>query len=141
MKRTDHPFEMRVFPVGNADLGVELIQSANGNDEHQVVRSWGPRLQAVSDHLLEALKESGHRPHELRRNREKPFMLREASGVRLALVLLATKPLRKLRRIEDISSAVRQMSDDEAYYWYAKCSDLRHGRRAQRAFRDLLSDR
>lgn len=127
--------------MGDTDLGVELAQEANGDSQHAVVRSWGVRLQAVSDHLFEALKASGHRPSDLRRNRHKPFELPEAVGVRLGLVLLATKPLRKIRRIEDISSAVREMSDDEAYYWYAKCTDTYHGRRAQRAFRDLLSDR
>lgn len=137
----DHPFELTVYPVGDVDLGVELTQSANGDGEHLVVRSWGPRLQAVGDHLLDALRSAGYRPADLKRNRQKPFHLPEKVGVRLGLVLLATKPLRKVRRIEDISTAVREMSDDEAYYWYAKCTDPHRGRRAQRAFRDLLSDR
>ena len=44
-------------------------------------------------------------------------------------------------RLEEISAAVRTMSDDEAYYWFAKCTDPEHGLRAQRAFRDLWSDR
>ena len=139
MNRARQPFELKVFPIGNNDLGIELVQAANG--EHRVVRSWGTRLQAISDHVFEALKASGYRPADLKRNRQKPFELPETIGVRLGLVLLATKPLRKIRRIEDISSAVREMSDDEAYYWYAKCTDTQHGRRAQRAFRDLLSDR
>ncbi len=137
----DYPFELRVFPVGDVDLGVELVQASNGDAEHLVVRSWGPRLQAVGDHLLDALRAAGYRPADLKRNRKKPFALPEKVGVRLGLVLLATKPLRKIRRIEDISTAVREMSDDEAYYWYAKCTDPHHGRRAQRAFRDLWSDR
>lgn len=139
--RKDHPFELKVYPVGDVDLGVELVQTGNGDVGHTVVRSWGPRLQAVGDHLLDALRAAGYRPADLKRNRTKPFHLPEKVGVRLGLVLLTTKPLRKIRRIEDISSAVREMSDDEAYYWYAKCTDFHHGRRAQRAFRDLLSDR
>lgn len=136
-----HPFELKVYPVGDVELGVELFQSSNGDAEHLVVRSWGPRLQAVGDHLLDAIRAAGYRPADLKRNRRKPFSLPEKVGVRLGLVLLATKPLRKIRRIEDISTVVREMSDDEAYYWYAKCTDPNHGRRAQRAFRDLLSDR
>lgn len=141
MTQARQPFELKVFPVGRADLGVELVQAANGNSEHAIVRSWGTRLQAISDHVFDALKVSGYRPADLKRNRQKPFELPEGIGVRLGLVLLATKPLRKIRRIEDISSAVRGMSDDEAYYWYAKCTDTHHGARSQRAFRDLLSDR
>lgn len=141
MNRAHQPFELKVFPVGNSDLGVELVQAANSNSEHAIVRSWGSRLQVIGDHLFEALKGSGYRPADLKRNRQKPFELPETIGVRLGLVLLATKPLRKIRRIEDISSAVREMSDDEAYYWYAKCTDSHHGVRSQRAFRDLLSDR
>lgn len=141
MTKARQSFELKVFPVGNADLGVELSQVTNGDNDHAIVRAWGSTLQAVSDHVFEALKTAGYRPADLRRNRQTPFDLPEAVGVRLGLLLLSTKPLRKIRRIEDISSAVREMSEDEAYYWYAKCTDAHHGPRAQRAFRDLLSDR
>lgn len=48
---------------------------------------------------------------ELRRTRTKPFRLPEQAGVRLGLALLATKPLRKIRRVEEISGAVRTMSE------------------------------
>ena len=132
-------FELRVFPVGDVDLGVELVQSGNGDST--VVRSWGPNLTAVGDHILDALRAAGCRTGDLTRTRRRPFALPEKVGVRLGLVLLAVKPLRKVRRIEAASSAVRDMSDDEAYYWFAKCTDPRRGRRAQRAFRDLVSDR
>ena len=37
--------------------------------------------------------------------------------------------------------AVRDLADDEAFYWYAKTTDSHYGQRAQRAFRDLVSDR
>jgi len=136
-------FELVVVPVGDDDLGLELRQIPNGREEQprRIVFAAGPALRAVGDHLLEALREAGHRPSQLRRNRMEPFRVPERAGVRLALALLATKPLRKIRRIEEISSAVRTMSDDEAYYWFAKCTDPAHGPRAQRAFRDLWSDR
>ena len=136
-------FDMLVLPVGDADLGVELRQLHNGRaaQPHKIVFATGRNLQAVGDHVLDALRQAGHRPSELRRTRTKPFRLPEQAGVRLGLVLIATKPLRKIRRIEEISAAVRAMSDDEAYYWFAKCTDPEHGLRAQRAFRDLWSDR
>jgi hypothetical protein len=136
-------FELVVVPLGDADLGLELRQIPDGRSEgpRKVVFAAGRNLQAVGDHVLEALREAGHRPSELRRTRTKPFRLPERAGVRLGLALLATKPLRKIRRLEEISAAIRTMSDDEAYYWFAKCTDPEHGLRAQRAFRDLWSDR
>ena len=134
-------FELRVFPDGDTGFGVELMQDANGGLERRVVRSWGTTLMGVNDHLFEALKTSGYRPTNLKRTRRKPFALSEVAGVRLGLVLLAVKPLRKLRRIEDVSAAVRELADDEAFYWFAKTTDTRYGHRAQRAFRDLVSDR
>jgi hypothetical protein len=135
-------FELAVLPVGDADLGVELRQRADSRSgARKVVFAAGQNLQAVGDHVLEAIRRAGHPPSQLRRTRREPFRLPEEAGVRLGLVLLAVKPLRKIRRIEEIASAVRTMSDDEAYYWFAKCTDPEHGLRAQRAFRDLWSDR
>ncbi len=141
MKPSRSAFELRVFPDGDRGFGVELTQEITGHLDRKVVRSWGTNLLAVTDHLLEGLKASGYRPTDLKRTRRKPFALPEVQGVRLGLVLLTTKPLRKVRRIEDVSTAVRELADDEAFYWFAKTTDARHGHRAQRAFRDLVSDR
>ena len=134
-------FELRLFPHDDAEFGVELTQDRNGQVKGKVVRCWGTSLLAVNDHLLDALRASGYRPGDLKRTRRPPFALPEAVGVRLGLLLMAVKPLRKTRRIEDVSMAVRELADDEAFYWYAKTTDQRHGYRAQRAFRDLVSDR
>ncbi len=136
-------FELAVVPVGKADIGIELRQLPNGRSDksRKIVFAKDSALQAAGDHVLESLRKAGHRPSDLRRNRKKPFRLPEEAGVRLGLALLAIKPLRKIRRIEEVSSAIRTMSDDEAYYWFAKCTDPDHGPRAQRAFRDLWSDR
>lgn len=135
-------FELLVVPEDETTFGVEIRQAPNGTGSpKRVVVARSRQLQPVSDHFLEALRRAGLRPTALGRTRRAPVRLPEAAGVRLALVLLATRPLRKIRRIEDVSRAVRQMSDDEAYYWFAKCTDPKHGARACRAFRDLWSDR
>ena len=139
--QTANAFELRLFPCGDAGFGVELTEDQNGHAERKVVRCWGTNLLAVNDHLLDALRLSGYRPTDLKLTRGKPFTLPEAVGVRLGLLLLAIKPLQKTRRIEDVSMAVQELADDETFYWYAKTTDSRHGRRAQRAFRDLVSDR
>ena len=141
MSRRPRSFELRVFPVGDTGFGLELSQGMNGRVPRRVVRSWGPALQSVGNHLLEALRASGYRPADLKRSRRRPFAVPEVVGVRLGLALLALKPLRKVRRLEEVASAVRELGDDEAFYWYAKCTDPHTGRRAQRAFRDLVSDR
>lgn len=140
-RKTAAAFELRVFPHGADGFGVELAEDRNGSPERKVVRCWGTGLIGINDHLLEALKASGYRQTDLKPTRRKPFALSETVGVRLGLLLLAVKPLRKPRRIEDVSTAVRELADDEAFYWYAKTTDRHGGRRAQRAFRDLVSDR
>ncbi|MDE0603885.1 MAG: hypothetical protein OXI18_05715 [bacterium] len=137
----DTSFSLGVFVHGQDGMGVELTESGNGQGERRVVRVWGTPMLSVNPQLLEALKDSGYRPAALDLGSKQPFQLPEAVGVRLGLLLLAVKPLRKLRRIEDVSMAVEALADDEAYYWYAKTNDSRYGRRAQRAFRDLVSDR
>lgn len=135
-------FELRVLALGKDGLRVELYQARNGSSRpKRVVSAQGFQLQAVSDHLLDALRSAGYLPSDLRKTRKKTLRLPEEAGVRLALVLLATRPLRKIRRIEEVSTAVRSMSPEEAYYWFAKCTDPNYGFRAQRAFRDLWSDR
>lgn len=141
MNRAEHPFELRVFPRGTDTYGVELQEDANGIKPRRIVRSWGPAMHSVGNHLLAALRTSGYRTSDLKRSRRQPFTLANPVGVRLSLALLATRPLRKMRRLEEVSGAVAELSDDEAYYWYAKCTDAHSGRRAQRAFRDLVSDR
>ncbi len=89
MNGADRSFQLRVFPVGDGDYGVELTQETNGQLSQRIVRSWGASIHAVGNHLLEAIKASGYRPTDLNRNRRKPFAVPEVIGVRLGLALLA----------------------------------------------------
>jgi hypothetical protein len=43
----------------------------------------------------------------------------ESSDARLGLLLPAVKPLRKARRMADISEQVQQMSEERVYYWFS----------------------
>jgi hypothetical protein len=102
----------------------------------------GDPLRAVADHLLHALRANGHKATDLARaaGGERPFYLDELTGLRLALILLAVKPLSRHDRIEAIGQGVQAMGDEEAYYWFSKCSAGPDATRAQKALRVLLAE-
>lgn len=145
----DRPFVLYTVPEPDGGYRVALYQwlTRNGERERRApgamwgVELGGDPLRAVADHLLEALRANGYRATDLARaaGREKPFYLDEPTGVRLALILLAVKPLSRHDRIEAIGEEVRAMGDEEAYYWFSKCTAGPHARRAQKALRVLLA--
>lgn len=104
-----------------------------------IVTLGGDPLRAVSDHILDALREAGYKATDLSPQRRTPFRLPEPVGVRLGLVFLTVKPLSKLDRIEAISYGIRQMTLEELYYWYSKCTATDTAERAQKALRVLLA--
>lgn len=152
----EHPFVLYTVPEANGGYRVALYQwlPHNGGDD---VRSddfsrpapgvmWGIELggdplRAVADHLLHALRANGYKATDLARaaGSEKPFYLDELIGLRLALILLAVKPLTRHDRIEAIGQGVQAMGDEEAYYWFSKCSAGPDAPSAQRALRILLA--
>lgn len=152
---TASPFELRVIhptyrQAGErqkGEYGVALYQQpvhSRASNPHAeaprlVTRIWGLPFRCTVDRTITALKESGYRASDLSKTRSAPFILDEESGVRLGLLFLATKPLRKLARIEMISGAIWVMGPEEAYYWFSKCTNQMSGRRAQRALRLLLA--
>jgi len=141
----DRPFELRVVPRDGEAYGLALYQlpiAANGEkgqELQRLVELGGTSLQAVVDHVLEALRKTGHKGTDLIPSRRRPFYLDEETGVRLGLLFLAVRPISKLSRIEHISLGVRAMPSEEAYYWFSKCTAQGSGRRAQQALRILLA--
>ncbi len=127
-----------VIPRKDGTYGVELRQRINGKSgvrEIPIVRIWGRPMEVATELILESLRRSGYRLSDLHRNRKVPFELREEWGVRLGLVFLALKPMRKFTWMERIAEAIRSMPDEEAYYWFSKCTS---SRRAQVALRTML---
>ncbi|RLC88125.1 MAG: hypothetical protein DRI79_07885, partial [Chloroflexi bacterium] len=145
----ERPFVLYTIPDADGVYRVALYQWLRHNGEraeHAPGAMWGIELggdplRAVADHLLSALRASGHKATDLARaaGRDRPFYLDEPTGVRLALILLAVKPLARHDRIEAIGRGVQAMGDEEAYYWFSKCSAGPEARRAQKALRVLLS--
>lgn len=138
------PFHLQVIPSEQGLYGVELYQdqfkNGNGMESLLVSKLDGAPLQSVADRVLEAIKKNGYRPVDLSRGRKAPFDLDEEAGVRLGLLFVAVKPLRKLARIEAISSSMNAMAAEEAYYWFAKCTSGEHNGRAQKSMRILLAE-
>ena len=101
----------------------------------------GDALRAVMDHLLAALRANAYKATDLARavGSETPFYLDEPSGLRLALILMAVKPLARHDRIEAIGQGIQAMSAEEAYYWFSKCTAGADAARAQKALRVLLA--
>ena len=102
----------------------------------------GSPLHAVTDHLLATLRANSYKATDLAGSvgSETPFYLDESSGLRLALILMAVKPLSRQDRIEAIGRSIQAMSDEEAYYWFSKCSAGAGAGRALHALRVLLAD-
>jgi len=146
----EKPFELRVVPRDDSDYGLALYQwpvVANAGQEpnsrpakpQRLVSLAGDPLRAVADHVLEALRKSGYKVTDLSRNRRQPFQLDEETGLRLGLLFLAIKPLTRMDRVEAISSALRTMPSEEAYYWFSKCTAEASAANARRALRILLA--
>lgn len=138
------PFELLVEPRDESNYALSIYQwpiKANGVVPHskKVVTLAGVNLQAVADHVLDALRAGGYKSTELSPRRRDPFRLIEEPGVRLALLFLTVAPLSRLDRIESISRELRAMPIEEAYYWYSKCTSPESATRAQQALRVLLA--
>lgn len=145
----ERPFVLYALPEADGGYRVALYQWMQRNGEVGVrapgafwsIELGGDPLRAVADHLLAALRTNGHRATDLARaaGDEAPFYLDELTGLRLALILIAVKPLARHDRIEAIGQGVQTMSAEEAYYWFSKCSAGPDAPRAQKAMRILLA--
>ncbi len=134
-------FRLQVQAV-DTDTYALRVEETNGTRANTTIAAAldAHRVTTFGGALRCALRESGHPPTILGPTRRKPIPLAEAAGVRLALTINAAgglaKPARRLSVLEGVSA----MSDEEAYYWYAKTTRPRSGTRALRALRILLAD-
>ncbi len=152
------PFELRMIPendpnTGGASYHLDLFQRRvqppsiqkslyrqDPKEMDKVVELGGSNLRAVANHVLETLRENGYKATDLNPSRREPFKLEEEWGVRLGLLFLSIKPLSKIDRVELISQGIRDMTSEELYYWYSKCTQKKSGKRAQKALRILLAE-
>ncbi len=153
-----YTFELRVLPEASSQPGqtpyklalfqryVEPPTAQQKLDSHSpiqfnpVATLGGNLLKGVADQVLETLRQNGYQATDLSAKRREPFALTEETGVRLALLFLAVKPITKLNRVEIISMGIRSMTNEELFYWFSKCSIGPTAERALKALRILLSE-
>ncbi|MEI8173665.1 MAG: hypothetical protein WCH07_09310 [Deltaproteobacteria bacterium] len=130
-------FELHIFQCQSGEMALEISEKDN---RPKAIRIWGLPLKVMTETLLNILKKQGYRPTELSVKRKAPFLLNEAPGVRLALLFFALKPMSKPGRMEEIVTGITAMSDEEAYYWYAKCVNGSYAKRSRKSLRVLLAE-
>ncbi len=65
--------------------------------------------------------------------------LPETVGVRLTLGFLGVKPIQRVDRMRALCRGIARMSDEECYYWHAKCRSP-SSPSGEKALRTLLTD-
>jgi hypothetical protein len=139
--QTPRGFRLLVRPEGPDTYGLRL-EETNGRPETPptlVGELDGKATRRILPSVLEAVRASRLAHSVLGPQRQKPVVLEESAGVRLALAILATGPVSKHGRVVAMAAAVADMSTEEAYYWYAKCMGPQAAR-ARRALRLLLAE-
>jgi hypothetical protein len=123
------PFQLAVEPLHNATYALALFQrpfpaSRDGHDLPyvHVGRISGLALVSAQDLVLEVLRKHHYKPAVLQHGKKKRLDLSEESGVRLSVLFKAIAFLSNLDHIRALQHAIWAMSDEETYYWFAKCS-------------------
>jgi hypothetical protein len=126
----------------NGDIYGLRIAETNGHPDHtHTVATVRPAdLGRLRETVLAVLRASRRPATTIGPSRRQPVDIDEAPGVRLALTALAVEPVRRRDRAREVVEGIASMSDEEAYYWYAKATRPDTGGRTLRALRLLLSD-
>lgn len=134
-------FRVTVTQSDGNSFGLRIAET-NGQPDHTnlVATVRASDLSRLNDTLQAVLRASKKPVTSIGPSRQKPVDIDEAPGVRLALTALAVEPVRRRDRTREIIDGVASMSDEEAYYWYAKVTHPDAGARSLRALRLLLSD-
>lgn len=134
-------FRLTVTAVDGSTYGLAIAET-NGQASHtHTVATVRPAdIPRLTETLHVTLRASRKPPTAIGPARRRPVDIDEAPGVRLTLAALAVEPLRRRDRVREILEGIVAMSDEEAYYWYAKAAHPHTGPRALRALRLLLSE-
>jgi hypothetical protein len=67
------------------------------------------------------------------------LLLPETVGIRLVLTFAGVKPIQRVDRMRAFARGIARMSDEECYYWYAKCRSP-SSPNGEKALRTLLTN-
>ena len=79
------------------------------------------RLRAILPLVRETLGDADLDESALATGGATEVFLPETVGVRLALAFLGVKPIQRVDRMRAFCRGIARMSDEECYYWHAKC--------------------
>lgn len=118
-------FQLAIQPLENAECSLIVFQRPYSLKQNlpdiEVGNIEGLALSSAWENVLDILRADHYKPTALRTSKKKLLELSEASGVRLALLFKTIAPLTSLDHIRAIQQGIGAMSDEEAYYWFAKC--------------------
>jgi hypothetical protein len=96
------------------------------------------RLRAILPLVRETLHGADLDESVLTASGAAEVFLPETVGVRLALGFLGVKPIQRVDRMRAFCRGIARMSDEECYYWHAKCRSP-SSPNGERALRTLLT--
>jgi len=105
----------------------------------KVTRLSGSRLRAILPLVREALDGADLDDGSVTSSGGGEAFLPETVGVRLALGFLGVKPIQRVDRMRAFCRGIARMSDEECYYWHAKCRSP-SSPNGEKALRVLLTD-
>ncbi|WP_135666716.1 DUF7680 family protein [Halorhabdus rudnickae] len=105
----------------------------------KVARLDPTRVRALQDVVRTAVEGTPADPDEVLRGGDGFVFLPESAGIRLAVAFRGVKPLQRVDRMRSLARGVARMSDEECYYWHAKCRSP-SSPNGEKALRVLLTD-
>lgn len=105
----------------------------------KIARLSGTRLRSVLPLVKETLSDAGHGDKFTVGSGHTDIFLPESAGVRFALLFLGTKPIQRVDRMRAFCRGIARMSEEECYYWYAKCRSP-SSPNGEKALRTLLTE-
>lgn len=134
-------FRVTVTDSDGSVYGLTIAETNGHADHTRTVAVIRPAdLSRLTDTVQATLRASKKPATTISPSRKQPVDIDEAPGVRLTLTALGIEPLRRRDRVREVIEGIAAMSDEEAYYWYAKATHPDTGKRALRALRLLLAD-
>jgi len=145
-------FQLKIKPLQDNNFALELYQCAYkkaGEKKRpkakKLGRLKGHNLVLVRGAIYQFLKQNNYDPKTLSIKRTTPYILREETGVHLAILFQTVQPLKKELKIINLREGIMAMSNEEAHYWFAKINNSNRGKNnlknsALRALRILLGE-